>query len=144
MAAADEVAGHYGARMTRLRHLATLTVAAVVLAGCGNDPEPAAAPATPRPAATSGAPAPTSSVDEKRGCRAFVALDERSAPTAYRDAGALAAETSVASIKAAGVDLIDAANAAVADPGPASRLALDQASLKMAQACGDEFGNGPW
>jgi hypothetical protein len=129
--------------MRRTLHFpAALLLAAAVLAGCGSDPEPAAAPSPSAPAATSAAPSPT--VDAKRGCRAVDALNGKTDPTAYRDAGALAAESSVPGIKQAGIDLISAANGAVAEPGADANLALDRAVLKVAQACADEFGDGPW
>lgn len=130
--------------MTRLPHYAAaLALAAAVLAGCASDPEPAAAPATSAPAPTSAAASPTPSANDKRGCAAVTKLDGKD-PTAYRDAGALAAESTVPGIKQAGLDLINAANDASADPGVEANLALDRAALAVAQACADEFGDGPW
>ncbi|MEU5946326.1 hypothetical protein ABZ793_12280 [Micromonospora sp. NPDC047465] len=131
--------------MTRLPHYAAaLALAAAVLASCTSDPEPAAAPTTSAPAPTSAAPSPSPSVDDKRGCRAVDALDGKSEPTAYRDAGALAAESTVPGIKQAGLDLVNAANDAVAEPGFDANMALDRAVIAVAKACADEFGDGPW
>ncbi|WP_416906219.1 hypothetical protein [Micromonospora echinospora] len=118
--------------MTR-RLLPAISAAALLcaaLAACGGDDTdaPTAAAPSSAPAATSAAPSPTVDKD-RRGCRAVVDLsgDQKFDPTANRDAGALAAEATVAGISQAGVQLVTAANKATADPGPATNLDMAQA-----------------
>lgn len=53
-------------------------------------------------------------------------------------------QSSDANIKQAGVDLIAAANDALAEPGPAANLAIAEAQLDVANACGAAYGDGPW
>lgn len=129
--------------MIRARHLTAALLLAAALAGCGSDPEPAAAPTTPAPAATSAAPSPT--VDDRSGCRAVANIGTADFdPAKNRDAGELASQASDANIKQAGVDLIKAANDSLAEPGPSSNIAVAQAQLDVAKACAAAFGDGPW
>ncbi|WP_327029696.1 hypothetical protein OG989_04020 [Micromonospora sp. NBC_01740] len=129
--------------MRRHLHLPAALLLVAVLAGCGSDPEPAAAPPTSVPAATSAAPSP--SADERAGCRAVGNLGATDLdPATNRAAGELAMQSSDANIKQAGVDLIAAANDALAEPGPAANLAIAEAQLDVANACGAAYGDGPW
>ncbi|MEU5946859.1 hypothetical protein ACIBTZ_32800 [Micromonospora sp. NPDC049460] len=65
-------------------------------------------------------------------------------PTEFRNAGALAAESTVPGIKQAGIDLINAANDAGTLPWLDANIAMDRAALAVLEACTDEFGDGPW
>lgn len=130
--------------MTRTHLAAALALAAAVLAGCGSDPTPAAAP-TSAPAASSAAPSATP--DGRAACREVggdldpardfdVALNQQ--------AGRLATASSDRDIALAGQQLVDAANGALAEPGPDANLEMMEARLALAKACVEAFGDGPW
>ncbi|MGW1057636.1 hypothetical protein [Micromonospora rubida] len=131
--------------MTRRTLPAAVTLALVgALAGCSGDPEPSAAPpSASAPAPATAAPA-TTGPDDRRGCHAFSALNNKADPIPNRDAGALAAEAADPDIKQAGINLINAANHLDSEKSIETNLALDRAQIAVATACAAKFGEGPW
>lgn len=133
--------------MNRTRLIAIALAVAVALAGCGGS-KPAAAPSPTSSIAAAPAPSPSpSSVDDGAACDAVVAVANEFEfnPATNQANGRLAAAASDRGIALAGQALVDAANGAIAEPGPDANLDIAEAQLAVAEACADAFGrDGPW
>lgn len=147
--------GRYGARMISTRRLLPTALLVAALAGCSHGSEPAATSPSgtaTAPATTSAAPATTSPApidDEatiRKVCNTIAELGSSNEfdPDANLAAGRLAELIVDPKFSLAGRDLVKAAAAADAAPGPDTNIDIAQAQLDVLDACGDKYGDGPW
>ncbi|WP_432051152.1 hypothetical protein [Verrucosispora sp. NA02020] len=137
--------------MTYRTPLAAAALVCLALAGCGGDSEPSATPpsSSPPPVATSAVPTAAPITDDKsirEVCNTVAELgnDNDFNPVANLAAGKLAALIADPAFARAGDALVDAAGAAVDEPGPDTNIAIARAQLDVAGACIDKYGDGPW
>ncbi|MEV5819318.1 hypothetical protein AB0L22_09095 [Micromonospora haikouensis] len=134
---------------------AALTLAAA-LTGCSDsgkpapDPSPTAAATTATPARTAASRLPadpvTQELAERAVCNRIAGLsgDAQFDAAQNLNYGQQAEALADPRMSRAGRDLVKAAGAAQAAPGPDTNIDLSKAQLAVLDVCGDKYGDGPW
>lgn len=140
--------------MIRARTAAVVFALLLTLAGCFGDAEPTTSPsvasgsagATTAPAATT-TEADTPITDDatiRQVCNTIADLGNRFDHDANLAAGQLAERIADPKFSLPGRELVKAAGAASAAPGPDTNVDIAKAQLAFLDACGDRYGDGPW
>ncbi|MDZ5443793.1 hypothetical protein U2F26_13775 [Micromonospora sp. 4G57] len=141
--------------MIRLpRALITVTLFAATLTACSSGNEPAGSPSrtTAAPAASTVAPstATTEPITDETTIRklcdniANLGNEFKYDAAASLAVGKQAERVADPGFSLAGRDLVKAAGAASAAPGPDTNIDIAQAQLAVLDVCGKLYGDGPW